>query len=166
MVRASVQRAEIGADERERKPAYLLAGQLLISEEPCQVTTILGSCVAACVWDPGLGVGGLTHFLLPAGPERGPSSPKFGNVAVVTLIEGLVRFGGRPERFVAKVFGGACVLEPMRGRSRHLGLQNVEIALHLLAQHGIPVLAQDVGGDRGRKLIYHTDTGGSWIRRL
>ena len=166
MLRDSVQRAEIGANEKERKAAYLLAGQLLISEEPCQVTTILGSCVAACVWDPGLGIGGLTHFLLPAGPALSASSPKFGNVAVVTLVEGLVRFGSRAERLVAKVFGGACVLEPMRGRSRHLGMQNVEIAMRLLGELGIPVLAQDVGGDRGRKLIFHTDTGGSWIRRL
>lgn len=158
--------AEAGADEKERKTAYLLAGQLVISEEPCQVTTILGSCVAACIWDPVQAVGGLTHFLLPTGPERGPTSPKFGNTAISRLLEGLVRLGGRPERLQAKVFGGACVLEPMRGRERHLGLQNVEIALRLLGERGIPILARDVGGERGRKLIFHTDTGGSWIRLL
>jgi chemotaxis protein CheD len=58
------------------------------------------------------------------------------------------------------------VLEPMRGRSHHLGLQNVDIAMRLLAERSIPILAQDVGGERGRKLIFHTDTGGSWIRLL
>ena len=155
-----------GADEKERKTAYLLAGQLYLSVEPSQVTTILGSCVAACIWDPAEGIGGLTHFLLPAGPDRGPTSPKFGRTAIATLLEGLVRLGARPERLLAKVFGGACVLEPMRERSRHLGLQNVEIAMRLLAERSIPILAQDVGGERGRKLIFHTDTGGSWIRLL
>ncbi len=159
-------KAELGADEKERKTAYLFAGQLYLSTEPSQVTTILGSCVAACVWDPAEGIGGLTHFLLPAGPDKGPTSPKFGNTAISTLLAGLVRLGARHERLLSKVFGGACVLEPMRERSRHLGLQNVEIALRLLGERSIPVLAQDVGGERGRKLIFHTDTGGSWIRRL
>ena len=77
---------------------YLHAGQYFSSAEPTRVTTILGSCVAVCLWDLELGAGGVCHFLLPHWAGTGRVSPRFGNVAVASLVEGLVTLGCTVER--------------------------------------------------------------------
>lgn len=145
---------------------YLHAGQIHASAEPCRVTTILGSCVAVCVWDPQAGIGGVNHFLLPYCAGHGLATPRFGNVAVTRLIDSLLALGARQDRLRAKVFGGACVIEAFRGSGRHLGEKNVEVALSVLGEAAIPVLAQDVGGHRGRKLVFDTGGGTAWVRGL
>jgi len=146
---------------------YLPPGQLMACWEPARISTILGSCVAVCLWDPTLGVGGMNHFLLPRGTAATKvTAPRFGTLAVPRLIEEVLAFGGHPHHLRAKVFGGACVLEAFRGRANHLGTQNVEAALESLRKEGIPVVAEDVGGDRGRKLIFSTCDGNAWVRRL
>jgi len=146
--------------------AYLHAGHMVISREPCRVTTVLGSCVAVGVWDPESGVGGVNHFLLPHGSE--PDSPRFGTGAVRTLIREVVAAGARRRNLQAKLFGGACVLRAFKGvgTGTHLGQKNVEVARQILRDEGIPVTAEDVEGDRGRKLIFQTHDGAAWVRSL
>jgi len=157
-----------GLDARipSRPLVYLHAGQVVVSREPSAVTTILGSCVAVCLWDPLLGAGGMNHFLLPHWAGNGDSSPRFGNVAVQGLVQQMLRLGSRTANLQAKVFGGACVLGAFRARAEHLGTKNVQVARAVLAAEGIPIVAEDAGGDRGRKVIFHTDDGTVWIRRL
>ena len=142
--------------------AYLHAGHMVVSREPCRVTTVLGSCVAVALWDPTSGVGGINHFLLPQGTD----SPRFGNVAVRTLIREVVAAGARRRSLQAKVFGGACVLRAFKSGASHLGQKNVEVAQQILIDEGIPVAAQDVEGERGRKLIFQTHDGAAWVRSL
>jgi len=146
------------------RAVYLHPGQLVASSEPCSVTTILGSCVAACLWDPELGIGGVNHFLLPhfAGPDS--SSTRFGSVAMAQLVEELLRLGARAHRLRAKVFGGGCVVEALRRRSHSLGAENVDVAFRFLRKLAIPVMSEDVGGHRGRKLVFRTADGTSEIR--
>lgn len=146
--------------------AYLHAGHIYVSRLPCRVTTILGSCVAVGLWDPVSKVGGLNHFLLPHYTEDGMSSPRFGNVAVKKLIDALVDAGARKKHLKAKLFGGACVLQAFRKGGVHLGTRNVQVARELLAEEGIPVCAEDVEGERGRKLIFQTHDGTAWVRSL
>jgi len=124
----------------ERREAYLLPGQLLVSRDACRVTTILGSCVAACVWDSRLGIGGLTHHLLPFGMGPEASSGRYGNTAVPFLVDELLGGASRLSDLRAKVFGGACVLEALRDRPDNLGTKNVEAALVHLASTGMPRL--------------------------
>ena len=145
---------------------YLHAGQIHVSADPCRVSTILGSCVAVCVWDPQARIGGVNHFLLPYCADGNLATPRFGNVAVASLIQGLLALGAHRSRLQAKVFGGACVIEAFRGSGRHLGEKNVEMALSVLAEAVIPVVAQDVGGHHGRKLIFDTGGGAAWVRGL
>lgn len=167
--------AALGADSKlSRLPpaddleiAYLHAGHIFVSRVPCRVTTILGSCVAVGMWDPVTRVGGLNHFLLPHYTENGLTSARFGNVAVHKLIEALVAAGGRRKHFKAKLFGGACVLQAFqRGSSGRLGERNVQVARDVLAEEGIQVCAEDVEGERGRKLIFQTHDGTAWVRSL
>jgi chemotaxis protein CheD len=146
--------------------AYLHAGHIFVSRMPCRVTTILGSCVAVGLWDPVTRVGGLNHFLLPQYTENGLSSPRFGNVAIHKLIEAIVAAGGRRKQFKAKLFGGACVLQAFQRGSGRLGERNVHVARAVLAEEGIPVCAEDVEGERGRKLIFQTHDGTAWVRSL
>jgi chemotaxis protein CheD len=145
---------------------YLHPGQLFVASGRVTVTTILGSCVAVCIWDPGLEIGGINHYLLPAGLKTAASGLRYGNVAIAQLLERLARAGARQGSLRAKIFGGACVLYAMRGREDHLGGKNVEIARTALAEAGIPVVACDVGGDRGRKLIFQPHDGNALVKLL
>jgi len=145
---------------------YLHPGQLFVTIEPAAVTTILGSCVAVCLWDTVLGVGGINHYLLPTGLKTSTTALRYGNVAIERLLEKLARAGANFTNLRAKLFGGACVLDAMRGKETHLGDKNVEIARKTLHDAGIPVVASDVGGSRGRKLIYYPHDGSALIKLL
>lgn len=150
----------------DRSKYYLHPGQLFVSHESYAVTTILGSCVSVCLWDPLTQIGGINHFLLPMDVGEDQVSLRFGNLAVRELIEEVVGVGAEQTRLRAKLFGGACVLEAFRGRENHLGAKNVTIAREVLAAADIPIIGEDVGGNRGRKLIFHTDNGSAWVKQL
>jgi chemotaxis protein CheD len=150
----------------ERATAYLHPGQLLVAADSCAVTTILGSCVAVCLWDPVTKIGGINHFLLPSFSGEGMASPRFGNIAIKELLDQLAQLGSQKHNLLAKMFGGACVLEAFRNRQHHLGTKNIEIAHELLKSESIPLVGHDVGGQRGRKLIFHTDDGTAWVKPL
>lgn len=152
-------------DVAGRKAVFLQSGQVVAAAAPTAITTVLGSCVAVCLHDPVARVGGMNHFLLPHHVER-ERSARFGNVAVPELVAAMVRAGAARERIVAKVFGGASVLRGVAATGRRLGEENAAVALQLLAELGIPVLDQDVGGTRGRKLVFVTDEGVAWVRAL
>ena len=151
-------------DTGARRQVYLHAGQIAVASEPTAIVTVLGSCVAVCLWDPGSRVGGVNHFLLPHHVQL-ERSPRFGNVAVPRLVDAVVRAGASRGGLVAKVFGGACVLGAVT-HARRLGEENAALALDLLAPAGIPVLDRDVGGERGRKLVFVSDEGTAWVKLL
>lgn len=151
-------------DTGSRTQVYLHAGQVVATAEPTAIATVLGSCVSVCLYDPRARVGGVNHFLLPHHVER-ERSPRFGTVAVPQLVEAVVAAGATRAALVAKVFGGASVLGSVRS-GRRLGEENARLALRLLEEVGIPVLDSDVGGERGRKLIFVSDEGTAWVRLL
>ena len=151
-------------DAGDRLQVYLHAGQLHAASAPTAISTVLGSCVAVCLHDPIARVGGMNHFLLPLHVER-EQSPRFGTVAVPQLIEAVIRAGASRGALVAKVFGGASVIGAMT-KGRRLGEENALLAVRLLEEARIPVLDQDVGGTRGRKLVFFCDEGTAWVRQL
>lgn len=118
------------------------------------MTTILGSCVAVCLHDPGTGIGGLNHFLLPYSTRETESSPRYARPAVERLVDLMLKEGARASRLQARVFGGARVLSAFPDDPDHLGLRNAAAARELLVSLRIPVISSDVGGDRGRKLLF------------
>lgn len=149
-----------------RKQAYLLPGELLASPEPCQIKTILGSCVAICLWDKRRGAGGMNHFLLPASREGQPASFRHADRATRALLELLDALRCRAPNLRAKIFGGAALFQNRDRYGASLGAKNVAAALSLMEAAGIPVIAQETGGPQGRKVIFNTDDGNAWAQRI
>lgn len=149
-----------------RQSAYLLPGELHVSAEPCQIRTILGSCVAICLWDQAQRVGGMNHFLLPCSIENKPTSLRFADVATTTLLAKLQRIGCHMRNLQAKIFGGSSMFQSQNRYSSSLGARNVAAALDLLKSAGIRVVAHETGGTQGRKIVFNTDDGLVWSRKL
>lgn len=150
----------------DRPIRYVQPGQMVVSAEPRTLSTILGSCVAVCLWDSIAGAGGMNHYLLPTGPRSAAASTRFGDVAVPDLVKSVVDLGGHRSRMEAKVFGGARVLDVGDDGLDHLGSRNVDLALELLRQEGIVVVGGDVGGRQGRRVLFDTASGQAWVRPL
>ncbi len=151
---------------RQRATHYLPPGQLFASREPTDVTTILGSCVAMCLWDVELHIGGINHFLLPRHPPGTQPSGRFGDAAFKLLLDRLIEFGCKLPSMRARILGGACMIQAFRDRGNHLGGQNVEMAVKLLNDSGIEVIDQNTGGDRGRKIVFGTDDGSIRVQSI
>ena len=145
---------------------FVHTGEVAVASSSTLFATILGSCVSVCLWDPKSGAGGINHFLLPDQVTNGMSTPRFGNVAVTTLLAKLDRLQVPAQQLQAKIFGGASVLDNGVAPREMLGARNVELARVLLTLAGIPIVAEDVGGTRGRKLIFRTGDGAAWVRKL
>ena len=154
------------ADERPRPTVYVHAGQLFVSPVGTDVTTILGSCVAICLWDAATGIGGLNHYMLSFDRGAATSSLRHGHFATEELLLALSRFGAVGSRLQAKVFGGACVLQSFQQGGSELGQKNIDLARELLQAERIPIVGEDIGGPRGRKLIFSTDSGEARVKRL
>lgn len=149
-----------------RRSAYIQPGQIFLSTAPVEAVTVLGSCVAVCLWDPRGRIGGINHFLLPYLVAGSLASPRFGTVATEELVTAMQKAGSRREDLTAKLFGGAAVIEAFRKGDDHLGARNVEVARRVLQERSIPIVAEDVLGRRGRKLIFHTGTGVALVRLI
>ncbi len=128
------------------------------SAQPSEVTTILGSCVAVCLWDRYLGIGGINHYMLPTWNGMELASPKYGNIAIERLVERMVQLGCQKKNLVAKVFGGGEVIS-VSSSSMHIGERNVMVANTMLEEMNIPVIGRSTGGNNGRKIIFNTHTG-------
>ena len=152
--------------DQKRACTYLLPGQLFASAEPCQIKTILGSCVAICVWDKRRGAGGMNHFLLPSAGEGKPGSLRYGDEATRVLLEQLRTLGCRTPNLRAKIFGGAALFQPRDRYAASLGAKNVVAAVQLMRDAKIPIVAQETGGPQGRKVLFNTDDGVAWSRRI
>jgi len=156
------------AGQRLREAAYVHPGQLFVSREPHEVTTILGSCVAVCLYDEVLRAGGVNHYLLPEGAQGDTVSTRFATGAMAGLVSRMLALGSSRAHLTAKIFGGACVLEAFRGRRSddQLGERNATMARRILERYQIAIAAEGVGGARGRKLIFHTDDGAAFVKEL
>jgi chemotaxis protein CheD len=149
-----------------RRTRYVHPGQIAVSVEPVALSTILGSCVAVCLWDWRRGWGGMNHFLLPEQHARTSASPRYGDTALKMLLNRLSALGSEPDDLQAKVFGGASVLPGLSASGGRLGAQNIDLALLRLEEHRIPLVATDVGGFAARRLVFQTDDGAAWVRTV
>ena len=149
----------------EPAAVYLPPGLLFAAATPGVVTTVLGSCVAVCLFDPALRAGGINHYLLPYWNGEGLASPKYANIALPKLLEKMIGLGCRRQDLRAKLFGGGAVFQQIGGLFG-VGERNIQFAEQYLADAGIPVVARDVGEGFTRKVIFHVHTGEALVRRL
>lgn len=143
---------------------YLFPGALFAVSERHHVTTVLGSCISVCLWDPVRRIGGINHYLLPFWNGEGLATPRYGNVAIPKLIERLIRLGANQTHLKAKIFGGSAMWDRAQGLMS-IGERNIELAQTMLDEAKIPLVTSDVGGNRGRKIIFDTGEGAVLLRR-
>ena len=136
----------------------LYPSDIYVAKTPCIVNTILGSCVSVCLYDPILRQGAINHYILPHWNGHDLATMKYGNMAIIRILEELLKAGSKYENLVSKVFGGAEVLTGLSANF-HIGLRNTEIALEILNEFKIPILISEVGGNKGRKINFNTLTG-------
>jgi chemotaxis receptor (MCP) glutamine deamidase CheD len=143
----------------------LSIGGVFASGQPMVVKTLLGSCIAVCLHDAARGVGGMNHFMLPRGNGDGDDAGRFGVHAMDLLIGAIMKAGGDRRRLVAKVFGGANLLD-VQGPVVDIPRQNVEFVRTFLEEEGIPIVSTDVGGRHARQVHFHTQAGRAFVKRV
>jgi len=142
----------------ELKTHFLYPSALFANTEKVLVNTILGSCVAVCLYDSHLQIGGINHYMLPFWNGQGLASPKYGNIAIPKLIEKMNSFGCKQSNLKAKVFGGANIFESKLEQFQ-IGKRNIEIAQQTLNEYNIRIISSSTGGTKGRKIQFLTSTG-------
>ena len=119
------------------------------------ITTILGSCIATCLYDPIARCGGMNHFLLPEGGTGTPQAASFGINAMELLINEMIKQGGQRRRIEAKVFGGARMIAGLSD----IGARNAEFVLEFLHKDGIVCTGQSLGGMQARRVEFWPESG-------
>lgn len=151
-----------------RPGVKLLPNEFFTTRDDMVLVTVLGSCVAACLHDPLLGLGGMNHFMLPddgADAHAAASDAmRYGAYAMEVLINELIKAGGRRERLEAKVFGGAAVLAGMT--TINIGDRNADIVRRYLALEKIRIVAEDLQGVHPRKVAFMPHTGQAMVKKL
>ena len=156
-----------------RWTAKVLPGEFYVTRHDEAISTVLGSCISACICDRRLGCGGLNHFMLPEGSNGSGSSDRwmdpanglatrYGSHAMERLMNELFKLGARREHLEIKLFGGGRILTSMTD----VGARNAEFVRAYLEAEGLKVAAEDLGDIFPRRVIYFPDTGKVRVRRL
>jgi chemotaxis protein CheD len=145
------------------EPVYVPPGRLHAAADAKPLTTIVSTGAVVCVWDPVSGAGGMTHFLLPESGTA-PPAPRFGDVALRTLVQELVRLGASERHMRARVYGGSA--PPVTTEGSHLGDRNVQAAISFLESHNVAIVAREVGGTGARKVLFSPNTGLATVSRI
>ncbi|HAR96253.1 MAG TPA: chemotaxis protein CheD [Deltaproteobacteria bacterium] len=155
------------------KRIILHPGQYAVSSERTAFRTLLGSCVAACLWDESTGIAGMNHFLLANRryaqhvPLSQTEAGKYGLHAMELLINGMLKVGAQRSSIKAKVFGGASLFWPdSKDNFLCVGEVNSRFILEFLKTDGIPILAADLGGDTARVIHFMSDDFTVYVRKI
>ena len=141
----------------------VLPGEYFVAREPLAIMTVLGSCIAACLWDSRMRVGGMNHFMLPDG-DSSDASGRYGSYAMELLINEMMKLGARRETLQAKIFGGGQVMANFT--TMNVGERNTRFVQDYLATERIPVVSEDVLDIYPRKVVFFPVTGKAMIKRL
>ena len=151
--------------------AKILPGEYYVTVGDEMITTVLGSCISACVRDPVFGVGGMNHFMLPQSGGNAEdswndsmvsASARYGNVAMEHLITDIQKFGGVRENLEVKITGGGKVLAMMSD----VGRRNIHFVREYIRMEGLRLMAEDVGDVFPRKVFYQPKSGRVQVKKL
>lgn len=141
---------------------YLRPGELYVGEQPTIVSTLLGSCVSITMFSQRFGMGAICHAILPEGPSD--DAFRYVDGSILHMVGRFVQLGLSRNQLEVKMFGGADLMATPGTIS--VGRRNIQLAREVLATERLTLRAEDTGGNRGRKIIFHTHTGEVWLRRL
>lgn len=141
----------------------VLPGEYFVSNHDLLITTVLGSCIAACVWDSPARVGGMNHFMLPDGDGL-DGYGRYGSYAMELLINEMLKRGARRETMQAKIFGGAQVMAGFT--SMNVGEKNTNFVIDYLNTERIPIVSKDVLDIHPRKVCFFPVSGKALVKRL
>ena len=148
----------VGPDAPALRTVTVTQGDVEVSQDPgVRMSTILGSCVAVCMWDPMAKIGGMNHFLLADG--GGKTALKYGANAMELLINRLLRKGARRSTLQSKLFGGASISSV----AHEIGQRNGEFAREFVLNEGIPCIAESLGGNKARRVQFNPVTGAARV---
>ena len=158
--------------QRDCIAAKLLPGEFYVTKNRELITTVLGSCVSACIRDPDFAIGGMNHFMLPANGDAEnlniadfrSDAARYGNYAMEQLINEILKNGGRRQSLEIKVFGGGRVIQHMTYSD--IGGRNIKFVTQYLAAEGLKIAAQDLGDIYPRKVVYDPYTGKVQVKKL
>jgi chemotaxis protein CheD len=144
-------------------------GQLAVTKDPDAILIAygLGSCIGVSIHDPSSRVVGMVHVLLPAseGKPQDPKEPaRFADYGIDLLMAKIAEAGGLKSRLLVKVTGGAAVLGSANAEKFKIGERNAESVKERLKRHGLRIIAEDIGGTRGRTFELHASSGKSFVR--
>jgi len=141
----------------------VLPGEYFVSSDNLVIMTVLGSCIAACVWDSKVRVGGMNHFMLPEG-DSSDASGRYGSYAMELLINEMLKGGARRENLQAKIFGGGQVMHSFT--TMNVGERNTQFVIDYLQTERIPIVSKDVLDIYPRKVCFFPTTGKAMVKRL
>ncbi len=151
--------------------AKILPGEYYVSMHGELISTVLGSCISACIRDVKMGIGGMNHFMLPMGCEDEhegkihlTSATRYGNFAMEMLINEIIKAGGRKRNMEVKLFGGGRVLASMT--KIDIGNKNINFVHEYLQEENMQVTSEDTGDIYPRKVLYFADTGKVRVKKL
>jgi chemotaxis protein CheD len=133
---------------------FIKPGYIFVSAKPAIISAVLGSCVSVCIYDNKLKIGGMNNFKLPKTSQSTEATARFGNVSTSALIRMMIENGSRISSLEAQIFGGSN--HPDFSSRNDVGEENIMIAKNILKKKGIDLVSQDVGGQKGRKIVYDT----------
>ena len=142
---------------------FIHVGEIYIGAKPTEISTVLGSCVAVCLYDNIQRIGGMNHYLVPLWNQNGLQSPKYGNISIPRLIESMEAIGCHRANMEAKIFGGGNVID-VSNEDMMVGRKNILIAKEVLREYRIPITASDVGSDKGRRIMMRSDTAKVFLK--
>jgi chemotaxis protein CheD len=132
---------------------FLKPGYIFLSVNPIIISTVLGSSVSVCLYDRMRKVGGMNHFKLPTIGDPQKATAEYGNIATLTLIRMMLHDGSKRKNIEAQIFGGAFRADISEV---NVGESNVRVARNVLTQERLQIVSEDVGGQKGRKIVFDT----------
>jgi len=132
---------------------FLQPGYIFLATQPTVISGVTGSGVAVCVYDRKRKIGGMNLFHFPFTRDQEQATGMYGNVAVLTLIKMMEGHGSKPQHLEAQILGGAHNPEIS---PKNIGRENIRIARTLIHRKRIRLISEDVGGNRGRKIVFNT----------
>ncbi len=134
---------------------FLEPGYILVPDNSVIISAVIGSGISICVFDRKKRIGGMNHFIFPYIATQGKTTALYGNIATIALLKMMLARESSIKSLEAQIYGGA--YHPEKA-SKDIGRENIEIARKILLKNQIPITSQDVGGEKGRKVVFNTRT--------